>query len=119
MIAGGRVIAGAGNEVALIAPISRPLVDGSGRLVGQAVFAVETAQGYAGLVHAFTGVPVLVRAGARQLAGTFAGPAVLPVSGPVAYLGARYSVASFPAVEFPDVAARVYVLAPDGRASGH
>jgi hypothetical protein len=114
------VIAGAGNLAASIAPVSRPLVDGSGRLVGQAVFAVETAQGYAGLVHAFTGAAVLVRAGTRQLAGTFAGPADLPANGPVGYLGVRYAVASFPAVEFPDVAARVYVLALDGRSSaGH
>ena len=120
VIAGGRVIAGAGNLAASIAPVSRPLVDGSGRLVGQAVFAVETAQGYAGLVHAFTGAAVLVRAGTRQLAGTFAGPADLPANGPVGYLGVRYAVASFPAVEFPDVAARVYVLALDGRSSaGH
>jgi hypothetical protein len=117
VVAGGRVVAAAGNLVASIAPVSRALIDSAGRVVGQAVFAVETAQGYVGLVHAFTGAPVLVRAGTRQLAGTFAGPALLPQSGLTTYLGTRYAVASFAAVQFPQVPARVYVLAPEGRDS--
>ncbi len=111
VIAAGRVVASAGSQAALIAPVTRPLIDGSGRQVGDAVFAVETGQGYAALAQSFIGAAVLVRAGAEQLAGSFAGPAVLPRSGTVSYLGVRYAVASFAAVQFPSVAARVYVLA--------
>jgi hypothetical protein len=110
VLAGGREIADAGEPVPLIAPITRPLVDAAGQTVGQAVFAVETAQGYVTLAQAFTGAPVLVRVGSGQLAGSFAGPPALPASGQATYLGVHYAVASFPAVEFPDVAARVYVL---------
>jgi len=110
VLAGGRAIADAGEPVPLIAPVTRPLVDAAGQTVGQAVFAVETAQGYVGLAQAFAQAPVLVRAGTSQLAGSFAGPPALPASGQVTYLGVRYAVASFPAVQFPDVAARVYVL---------
>jgi hypothetical protein len=113
VVVDGRVVAGAGGLVPSIAPVTRPLVDGAGALVGQAVFAVETAEGYTNLAHAFLIVPVLVRAGAKQLAGTFAGPATLPPSGSITYHGVHYVVASFAAVEFPSVPARVYLLMAD------
>jgi hypothetical protein len=106
------VIAAAGGEVPLVAPVTRPLVNASGAVVGEAVFAVETAAGYADLAHAFTGAQVLVRAGGDQLAGSIAGPPTLPSSGLVTYQGVRYAVASFAAAEFPNVPARVYVLTP-------
>ncbi len=112
VLVGGRVIAGAGGSVPLVAPVTRPLVNASGAVVGQAVFAVETATGYADLAHAFLGAPVLVRAAGLQLAGSFAGPSTLPSSGLVTYDGVRYAVASFAATEFPNVPARVYVLTP-------
>jgi hypothetical protein len=110
VVVDGRVVAGAGGLTPSIAPVTRPLIDGAGALVGQAVFAVETAVGYANLAHAFLIAPVLVRAGPKQLAGTFAGPATLPASGSITYHGVRYVVASFAAVEFPSVPARVYLL---------
>jgi hypothetical protein len=110
--ADGHVVANVGDSTPLLAPVTRPLVDGAGQIVGQAIFAVETAQGYTNLAHSFLGLPVLVRAGSRQIAGTLAGPAKLPSSGSITYEGVRYAVASFPAVEFPSTQARVYVLNP-------
>ncbi len=112
VVAGGRVVADAGVSIPLLAPLTRPLVDAAGQLVGQATFAVQNAHGYADLVHALARAPVLVRAGARQLAGTFAGPPTLPTSGPVSYLGVRYEVASFAGVQFPSGRVRIYVLGP-------
>lgn len=112
VVAGGRVVADVGVSIPLLAPLTRRLVDAGGHVVGQAVFAVQNAHGYADLVHALARAPVLVRAGARQLAGTFAGPATLPSSGPISYLGVRYEVASFPAVQFPSGRVRIYVLGP-------
>jgi hypothetical protein len=114
VVAAGRVVADAGVSVPLLAPVTRPLL-ANGRVVGQAVFAVETAQVYAGVAGGLLRAPVLVRAGARQLAGTVAGPATLPASGPVTYRGVRYEVASFAAVAFPNEQARIYVLGPGPR----
>jgi hypothetical protein len=110
VVARGRVVADAGVSIPLLAPRTRSLVDAGGHVVGQAVFAVQNAHGYADLVHALTRAPVLVRAGARQLAGTFAGPATLPASGPISYLGVDYQVASFAGVQFPGARVRIYVL---------
>jgi hypothetical protein len=112
VVAGGRVIADVGVSIPLLAPLTRPLVDAGGRVVGHAVFAVQNAHGYADLTHALERVPVLVRAGTQQLAGTFAGPATLPSSGPISYLGVRYVVGSFTGVRFPSGRVRIYVLAP-------
>jgi hypothetical protein len=113
VVAGGRVVADAGISVPLLAPITRPLIDADGRVVGQAEFAVQTAAGFAGLAQSLAGVPVLVRTGGHRLAGTFSGPPTLPVSGPITYRGVHYEVASFPGVEFPDMAVRIYVLESD------
>jgi hypothetical protein len=55
---------------------------------------------------------VLVRAGTRQIGGTFAGPATLPTSGPVTYLGVRYEVASFAGEQYPSGRLTIYVLGP-------
>jgi hypothetical protein len=109
----GRVVADNGTSVPLLAPLTRPLADAAGRPVGEALFAVETARGYEGLARSFVLVPVLVRVGAQQLAGSFAGPPALPSSGQISYLGRSYAVASFAAVEFPSVRARIYVLEPE------
>jgi hypothetical protein len=112
VVAGGRVIADAGVSIPLLAPLTRPLLDAAGQRVGQAIFAVQSAHGYANLTHALGRVPVLVRAGSQQLAGTFAGPATLPSSGPLTYLGVSYEVASFVGTRFPRGAVRIYVLSP-------
>ena len=108
----GRVIADAGSGAPLIAPQTRPLVDVAGRTVGEATFTVQSAKGFADLAHALTKAQVLVRAGTRQLFGTFSGPARLPQSGPVSYDGTQYVVASFAGVRFPSGPLRVYLLAP-------
>lgn len=110
IVAGGTVVADAGTQVPLIAPITVPLTDASGQPIGQAIFSVESAQGYAELTRPIASADVLVRDGAAQLAGTIAGPASLPTSGPATYSGLHYTVASFVAVVFPDEPVRVYVL---------
>lgn len=111
IVAGGSVVADAGNQAALIAPLSVPLTGAAGQPIGQAIFAVESAQGYAELTRPIASADVLVRDGAVQLAGTIAGPASVPASGPVNYHGLHYTVASFSGLVFPDQPVRVYVLA--------
>jgi hypothetical protein len=115
VVAGGRVVADVGVSSPLLAPVTAPLLD-AGAVVGEAVFAVETAQVYAGVAGGLVRAPVLVRAGTHQLAGTRVGPAMLPASGPLTYRGGHYEVASFAAVAFPNEQARIYVLGPGLRA---
>jgi hypothetical protein len=112
VLVGGRVIADAGSSIPLLAPLRRPIVDGAGSVIGTALFAVQNAHGYIVLAQSLTRVPVLVRAGSRQLAGTFPGPARLPTQGTIRYRGVRYAVASFTGVAFPSGSVRIYVLAP-------
>jgi hypothetical protein len=114
VVAGGRVVADIGVSAPLLAPVTAPLLN-AGAVVGEAVFAVETAPVYAGVAGGLVRAPVLVRAGTRQLAGTFAGPATLPANGPISYRGVHYEVASFAAVAFPNQHARIYVLGPGPR----
>jgi hypothetical protein len=109
--AGTHVVADVGTMVPLIAPLSRPLVDGAGQTVGEAIFSVETAHGYLDVARSLTGAEALIRASATdQIAGTVSGPAKLPTSGAVRYLGASYQVASFAASTFPAQSVRVYML---------
>jgi hypothetical protein len=112
VLVGGRVIADAGTSIPLLAPRRDPIINAAGAVVGTAVFAVQNAAGYTILAHSLTGAPVLVRAGNRQLGGSFAGPAQLPASGPVSYRGVRYTVASFAGLALPGGSVRIYVLAP-------
>ena len=112
VFAAGRLVADAGGPIPAIAPLRRSIRDAAGRVVGTALFAVQSAHGYWILTRALTGVPVLVRAGGRQLAGSFPGPRVLPASGPIRYHGVRYTVASFDGVEFPRGRIEIYVLDP-------
>jgi hypothetical protein len=107
---GGVVVADSGGSVPLLAPLRRQIRDASGTIVGTAIFAVQNAPGYVILASALTRVPVLVRAGRHQLAGTFAGPERLPPRGPVRYRGVRYTVASFQAERFPAGPVTIYVL---------
>jgi hypothetical protein len=62
---------------------------------------------YAAVVHDDTGALVILRIGPRALPGSEAlGPAIIPASGPVSYLGRSYWVVSFA----PTPPARIYVL---------
>jgi hypothetical protein len=62
---------------------------------------------YVTVVHDDTGATVILRIGPRALPGSEGlGPPVLPVSGPVSYLGHSYWVVSFA----PTPPARIYVL---------
>ena len=108
----GHLVAEAGSARALVAPVTRALTDASGRVYGTAVFTAQSAHGYADLAHSLTDVPVLVRSGARQLAGTFRGPPYLPRTGALLYDGVSYRVASFAGELFPSGPLRVYVLNP-------
>jgi hypothetical protein len=112
----GRVVADFGSRLPLVAPVRRLLRDGAGRVVATAVFAVRSARGFRDIARALAGAPVLIREGRRQLAGSFPGPASLPRSGALRYRGVRYTVASFAARAFPDIAVRVYLLDPLTRA---
>jgi hypothetical protein len=112
VFSGARLVAAAGGPTAAVAPLRRSIRDAAGKVVGTALFAVQSADNYWILARALTGVPVLVRAGARQLAGSFAGPRVMPASGPIRYRGVRYTVASFDGVEFPQGRIEIYVLDP-------
>jgi hypothetical protein len=112
VFARGHLVAEAGSSRELIAPVSRALRDGSGKVYGRAVFTAQSARGYSDLVHFLTGEPVLVRSAREQLAGTFRGPPSLPRSGGLDYGGVSYRVASFAGERFPSGPLRVYVLIP-------
>jgi hypothetical protein len=109
--AGCSVVASGGDRVPLVAPVTRPLIDVRDSSSARPCSPSRRRRAMWAWRTRWSGVAVLVRAGAHQLAGTFAGPAMLPSSGPVTYLGVRYAVASVAAV--PNVAARAYVLVPD------
>jgi hypothetical protein len=109
--AGTHLVADVGTMVPLIAPLTRPLIDGAGQTVGEAIFSVETAHTYLDVARSLTGAEALIRASPTdQIAGTVPGPAQLPTSGAVSYLGETWQVASFAAATFPARSVRVYML---------
>jgi hypothetical protein len=112
ILSGGHLVAAAGRSSQLIVPLHRTLIGAGGRDVGEVEFTVQSAHGYSALVHFLTGAPVLVRAGASRLGGTFAGPAQLPRSGSISYAGAGYYVTSFAGERFPSGSLRIYLLTP-------
>jgi hypothetical protein len=68
------------------------------RVAGQFSLSPGNFSTYVNLVRTLTGGYFYIRAGSRQLAGsTRSGPARLPISGSVSYLGASYEVSSFSA----------------------
>ena len=108
----GHLVADVSPSRPLVAPLSRPLLDTGGQLVGTAVLAVQSARGYADLVHALTQAQVVVRRGSRVLAETFTPPATIPDGGLISWQGVRYAVASFAGEQYPNRPIRIYVLAP-------
>jgi hypothetical protein len=87
VVTGSHVVADVGVSAPLVAPVRQALIDARGSVVGQALFSIQSAKGYADFASYLTHAQVLVRAGATQLAGAFAGPVRLPVSGPITYRG--------------------------------
>lgn len=108
---GTRVLADVGGPY-ILAPVGGPLRL-NGRTVGRYVLSVQDDLGYVKLVTRFLDVPLVMRAGNRNLPveGLLApGPASIPDHGPVSYRGASMQAFSFPARSFPGGPLRVSLL---------
>lgn len=105
---GGRLLVDVGGPYVL-APVHGTLRMG-GRTIGEFEWAIQDDAGYEKLAHLFTGAQVLMRTGAIQVMGTFAGPASLPSRGAVSYGGRTYGAFSFAAQRFPSGALRISLL---------
>jgi hypothetical protein len=105
----GHVLASAGSGPA-VAPV-RGAIAGTG---ASYVLSVQSDQDYLQVAHQITGAQVLLLAGKRRLAGTFAGPspARVPVSGTVSYGGQSYAVVSVSGATYPTGALRIALLTP-------
>jgi hypothetical protein len=115
---GFSMVAEIGHEPAL-APVRGLLHDSSGRVIGRYVFAIQGDSGFAGLTGSSASSQVLIREGARQVAGSLVpGPAQIPDRGPVSYAGLTYSAFSFTGTSFTGHPVRIsYLIPPDGVAS--
>jgi len=79
------------------------------------VFSPSTYGAYVTVAKGLTGTPVLIREGARQLAGSVrSAPRRLPGSGTVSFHGQTYGVFSFPIHAAGGRAARVFLLVRSG-----
>jgi hypothetical protein len=107
----GHVLASAGSGPA-VAPV-RGAIAGTG---ASYVLSVQSDQDYLQVAHQITGAQVLLLAGKRRLAGTFAGPSPsrVPVSGTVSYGGQSYAVVSVSGATYPSGALRIALLTPAG-----
>jgi hypothetical protein len=110
---GGTVLADVGGPY-IIAPV-RGSLRLKGRTIGSYVLSVQDDVGYVKLETRYTGVPLLLRLGARPvpIEGLIApGSATIPDSGAVRYRGRTYQAASFTAEAFPSGALKVTLLVP-------
>jgi hypothetical protein len=88
-------------------------VHSAGKLVGRFSFAIQDDAGYLRLARLFTGAEVLMRVGAKQVAGSLdPGPPSVPDRGPVEYRGKTYEAYSFSGVAFPSGPLRISLLIP-------
>jgi hypothetical protein len=112
---GSTVLADLGKPDAL-APVSGPLRDGSGKVIGAYTLAVQDDRAYVQVLHGITGAEVLLRSGRRQILGTLPlRSANIPVNGDVRYGGKTYEALSFKATAFPSRPLQISVLvAPPG-----
>jgi hypothetical protein len=113
---GGAVLADVGGPH-ILAPVSGELRF-HGRTVGRYALSVQDDLGYVKLVSRFIGVRLVLREGARTIAGVGAlapWPSSLPAHGPVSYRGARYEAYSFDARSFPGGPLRISLLVPVAR----
>jgi hypothetical protein len=109
---GRRIVAEYGSANG-IAPVSTPLKDAAGRLIGTVVASEQGVYGYANTVHAITEAQVFARTGSRSLGGsTSPAPNSIPDHGEIVFRGTRYAVYSFAGTGFPKTALRTFVLAP-------
>ena len=106
---GGKLLYDLGGPHVL-APVAGTLRQG-GRVIGRFLMAIQDDAGYLKLAHLFTGGQVLMRTGARQVAGTLSpGPASVPDRGTVSYRGRSYQAYSFTGTAFPSGALRISLL---------
>lgn len=108
--ANGRLINDVGGP-AVLAPVGGVFRSPGGRVVGHFLFSLQDDAGYLKLVRAFSGAKVLMRVGARQVAGTLnPGPRAPPDYGPVRYRGIIYYCYTFTATAFPRRPLRISIL---------
>lgn len=98
----------------LVQPVSIPIRDRSHTLVGHALVAVQSVDGFVGISSYLTGAPIVTSTGTTQLTdGDLSGLPSLPVSGQITAAGASYHVASFTGMLYPSGALAVHLLSPD------
>lgn len=110
--ASGRTVADVGIGAPALAPFV-VVLRRHGAVVGEALVAVQTANGFVGVASYLTHTYVLVRGAGGQLAGRVSGPAAVPASGRLRWRGRRYHSASFAATQFPAGDVTVFALARD------
>lgn len=110
---GSTVLADVGGPY-IIAPVTGVL-RAHGRTLGRYVLSVQDDLGYVKLETRFIGVPVVLRAGEKQIPveGQLApAPAAIPAHGPISFHGVPYQAYSFAASAFPSGPLRVSLLVP-------
>jgi hypothetical protein len=98
----------------LVQPVAVSIEDRSHRLVGVALVAVQSVDGFVGIASYLTNAPIVSLAGSTELTnGDLSGLPPLPSSGPVTAGGASYHVASFDGTLYPSGVLAVHLLSPD------
>jgi hypothetical protein len=110
---GARVLADVGGPY-ILAPVGGSLRV-HGRAIAHYLLSVQDDLGYIKLVTRFLAVPLVLRAGTRQvpIEGQLApAPAGIPAHGPITYRGTSFQAFSFNARSFPAGPLRVSLLVP-------
>jgi len=106
---GGLLVDVGGPEV--LAPVSGPLRDRTGRTLGTLVFALQDDAGYVKLVKRFTGAEVILRSGGRPITSTLApGAGTAPTLVRPRGRGPNRRAFSFTGTAFPAGDLRISVL---------
>jgi hypothetical protein len=113
---GAAVLADIGGPY-ILAPVRGALSLG-GKQVGTYLMSVQDDLGLQLLIGRYTGMPVVMRIGSRQVMGNLnPGPASIPDRGFVGYRSITYYAYTFSATAFPRGLLRVSVLVPSTAAS--
>lgn len=110
---GSTVLADVGGPY-ILAPVYGALREG-GRTIAHYTLSVQDDLGYVKLETRFLGVPLVLRAGSRQIPveGEFAGaPASIPTQGPLTVNRVAYQAYSFKAAAFPSGPLRISIFVP-------